>query len=580
MPIASLSALVRELSQYPLLEPGRLDELTNSLQRQFPEPRDLCRELIKRDWLTAYQVNYLLQGRAAELKLGSYVLIERLGEAPIGELFKARHSIMRRLVALQIVRQALLVKPEAVERFYQEVQTVARLSHRHLVAAYDAGPVGKTHFFAMEYVEGVDLQETVEKSGALPAAQACRFICQAALGLQHALERGLLHHDLRPANLLLGKSASGSGTQLIKVCNLGLTLLHQDSEASLAGSRPEDQKPELFDYVAPEQCTVPPRGMDVRSTLYSLGCTFHFLLTGQPPFPGGTAAEKIWRHLHEPPAPVDALCFGVTPSVTALVQRLMAKDPAARLQAPAEVAAALAALPDVGDGSWESESGIIAPRLLPAVAAPPPGQTAQPDWKQRWQQVAPRRRRQIIAGAAALLFSVALGIFCLARLPSSTVDSAAGRGSSLPAPPPKPLPPTLIVQCGKTDGGGERQRVDPGYDFRLVQGSHYTGWNHPLRTHCWHDAVELRFHIVLPPGTPGTLRLFCLDADAAGRKQKIMVAGKLVAEIEKFNNDGKLIEATLSAEQTRDGKIEVSIQNLGSTNAVISTVEFQPSAKR
>src|SRR5262249_15582365 len=144
MPISSVSALLRELAQHPLLEPGRLEELTGSLAGRYRDPRELCREPVKREWLTAFQGNYLLQRRGGELTLASYVVIERLGEAPIGDLFKARHHVMRRLVALQIVRQALLSKPETVQRFYQEVQTVSRLAPRHLVTAYDAGPVGNT----------------------------------------------------------------------------------------------------------------------------------------------------------------------------------------------------------------------------------------------------------------------------------------------------------------------------------------------------------------------------------------------------------------------------------------------------
>lgn len=466
MPISSVSALLRELSQCPLLEPGRLDEVTGSLARRFPEPRDLCRELIKRNWLTAFQVNYLLQGRAAELKLGSYVLIERLGEAPIGELFKARHHIMRRLVVLQIVRQTLLAKPEAVQRFYQEVQTVSRLSHRHLVAAYDAGPVGNTHFFATEYVDGVDLQEMVDKSGALPAVQACRFLCQAALGLQHALERGLLHHDLRPANMLLGKSASGSGAQLIKVCNLGLTFLHQDSEASLAGSRPQEQKPACFDYVAPEQCAVPPRGMDARSMLYSLGCTSYFLLTGQAPFPG-TGPEKIWRHMHEEPAPVDALCFGLSPPVAAIVGRLMAKDPAARFQTPGELAVALTAIPEISDGSWESESGISVPKLTPAASSRALREAAERRWTVKWNNASPRRRREIIVAGLAFLLSAALCALLLIR-PSAKVEAIATR-PTVPLPP-KLLPAALIVQCGKGDEQQQKEKAESGYDYRLLRG--------------------------------------------------------------------------------------------------------------
>jgi len=359
MAIDSVHTLVQELRSRSLVEPNRLDELTRVGLDRCSDPRALCRLLIERDWLTPYQVNQLLQGKAADLKIGSYVILERLGASPSGEQFKARHQHLRRLAGLHVVRAELLAAPGAVQRFYAEVQAVSQLAHRHLITAYDAGPVGTTHFFAWEYVEGCDLQSLVERAGPLPTADACRHVYQAALGLQHAYEHRLLHHDLRPGNLWLASGTERSASAgLLKVCNLGLTILRQDigPAARNVAARPLADVPERWDYTAPEECAAPAT-VDVRAELYGLGGTLYFLLAGQPPFPGGTAAQKLQRHQQEQVAPLATLRPDVSAEVVALVDRLLAKQPDDRYQTPAEVAAALIALPGVGDGNWDTTSG-------------------------------------------------------------------------------------------------------------------------------------------------------------------------------------------------------------------------------
>src|SRR5262249_28729803 len=154
--------------------------------------------LIERGWLTAFQVNLLFQGRAADLMLGHYVVLERLGEGGTGQVFKARHQKLGRTVAVKVIRPELLTDPEVVARFYREVQVLSQMSHPNVVHAYDAGPIDATHFLAMEYVEGVDLDRRVKEQGPLPLALACDYIRQAALGLQHAHEKGLVHRDIKP----------------------------------------------------------------------------------------------------------------------------------------------------------------------------------------------------------------------------------------------------------------------------------------------------------------------------------------------------------------------------------------------
>lgn len=357
MRVDSVATLVNTLRQNRMLPAGQLEEVTQDLQGRFSEPRALAKELLDRNWLTAYQVNHLLQGRIADLVLGPYLLLQRVGEGAMGTVFKARHAIMKRVVALKVIREELLTEPAAVDRFYQQIQAASQLSHPHIVHAYDAGPIGRTHFFAMEFVEGTDLGRLVQKVGPLDVDQACDYIRQAALGLQHAYERGLLHRDLKPANLLLASACrkpsgesgtleghpSQAGENGVKVRNLGLTLLQPLPQKGAASGATPVLPSDTFDFIAPERSTGDDPA-DIRADLYSLGCVFYFLLTGQVPFPDGSPADKLRRHREEAPRPIEELRPEVPPEVAAIVRRLLAKDPNERHQTPGELAAELTAL--------------------------------------------------------------------------------------------------------------------------------------------------------------------------------------------------------------------------------------------
>jgi tRNA A-37 threonylcarbamoyl transferase component Bud32 len=273
----------------------------------------------------------------------------------MGAVFKARNWKLGRIVALKLIRKERLDSPEAVRRFQREVRAAAALDHPNIVHALDADEIRGTHLLVMEYVEGaIDLARLVKANGPLPVAQACEFIRQAALGLQHACDRGLVHRDIKPHNLLL----TADGT-LVKVLDMGLARLDQ--------SAPEDESSTMTqdgmvmgtpDYIAPEQA-VESHTVDIRADLYSLGCTFYYLLTGQVPFPGGTFIQKINKHQFEQPQPLEQVRPGVPPGVAGVVRKLMAKLPSARYQTPAELAAVLAA--GASAGPQDSRARPVAP---------------------------------------------------------------------------------------------------------------------------------------------------------------------------------------------------------------------------
>jgi eukaryotic-like serine/threonine-protein kinase len=314
-----------------LLGPEQLRQLPALARTR--EPHRLARSLVRRGWLTPWQARRIYRGRAAGLTVGPYVLEGRLGRGGMGDVYKARHARLRRPVALKLIGADRLKAAGGLARFLREAQAAARLDHPNVVHAYDAGREGRHYYLALEYVDGTDLKRLVEREGPLAPARASDYVRQAALGLQHAYERGVVHRDVKPGNLLLSARA------VVKVLDLGLARLrHAEGEGPGEPLTRCGQGMGTADYVAPEQLR-DARTADVRADLYSLGCTLYFLLAGLPPFPGGSAVEKLLRHLHDEPEPLG----GVPPALAGVVRKLMAKDPARRYQTPAQLVEALPA---------------------------------------------------------------------------------------------------------------------------------------------------------------------------------------------------------------------------------------------
>jgi serine/threonine-protein kinase len=448
MGIASVADFVDALRQNRILEATRLHEISRRVNPQQRDPRPLAKELIDRGWLTPYQANQVLQGHGRELLLGSYLILERLGEGGMGMVFKARHLHMDRIVALKVIREEHVADPEAVRRFHQEIRAAAKLHHPNIVMAFDADQVGNTHFFVMEYVDGIDLAKLVKEQGPLPVRNACEYIRQAALGLQHAFERNMVHRDIKPANLLVTRaSLAGREPPMVKILDMGLARLrgpninatHLTQAGKLVGTP---------DYIAPEQARNSSK-IDIRADLYSLGCTFYAILAGRVPFPGGTGVEKVIRHQMADATPVEKLRKEVPPAVGAVVRKLMAKRPADRYQTPAEVANVLSLLlgaPDLTPGPLRAipltttpPPGRVEAVLPVAIAlAPPPAETesvlepiafaaySSDTFSSRWmRQVARQRRMRLLLGIVLAIALAAAGLWWLTRPAREPVRKAA-----------------------------------------------------------------------------------------------------------------------------------------------------------
>ncbi len=457
----SAVSLLEALRPLPLLSPDHLRE-AGALASGCPTARDLARELLRRGWLTAYQVNQLFAGRGPELVLGGYVLLERLGEGGMGQVFKARQLKLGRTVAVKLIRKERLDSADAVRRFHREIEATAQLSHPNIVLAYDADQAGDTHFLVVEYVEGTDLARLVKKQGPLPIALACDCVRQAALGLQHAFEKGLVHRDVKPANLLL----TTGGT--VKLLDLGLARI-ASAETLLEHSSTLTQEGSVMgtpDFIAPEQAR-DSHAADIRADLYSLGCTLYYLLSGRVPFPGGTLTEKLLKHQMDAPRPLRGLRGEVPPAVAAVVDRLMAKRPEERYQSPAEVAAALVAAQASraapgGQGAKvaqrvEAAEGPFAGLRTDAIAGPAGEAMAQRS----------RRRLLAVGGAVAVVVLALLALviwrMSAGRSKGRAPEQADEKPTTQPGPKERlPHPQQVVAALRKLGGKVKVDRKRPG----------------------------------------------------------------------------------------------------------------------
>jgi serine/threonine-protein kinase len=339
MALDSIDTLLTVLRRAQLLAPEQVEEVVRELVPHYTDAASLGEYLVEIDWLTTYQLQLLLAGRFDELTIGPYQVLARLGEGGVSEVFKAWDTLRGRVVALKVLRQDLAGKSDVVQQFQREKQSITRLSHPNIIRTFDANTVGSLYCFAMEFVEGMDLERFVEEVGPLPIEQACDYARQVAQGLQHAHQLGLVHRDIKPANLfLLHPPLPGvqrKADPLVKIIDWGLARCLQES-GHAAGVVDDAEKGRLIgtaDYIAPEQAHDPTL-VDTRADVYSLGCTLYYLLTGQPPFPSGSLMQKLLMHQESAPPAPRQIRPDVPEELDALVLKMLAKDPAQRFQIP------------------------------------------------------------------------------------------------------------------------------------------------------------------------------------------------------------------------------------------------------
>jgi serine/threonine protein kinase len=381
--------------------------------------------------------SFLIAPRAGD-RLGNYELLKELGRGGMGVVFRARHTLLCKEVALKVLSPDRTQSPDAVARFRQEIQAAGRLEHANLLRASDAGAADGVHYLVTELLAGEDLGRLTGRLGPWPIAGACAAARQTALGLAHAHAAGLVHRDVKPGNLML--TADG----VIKVLDLGL--------ARLQGKPDDDRLTETgqgmgtADYCSPEQF-LDGRNADERSDLYSLGCTLFHLLAGEPPFgkrTHATVTAKRLAHLNEPAPDVSSRRPAVPQPLAALVTRLLAKRPEERPGSAAEVAAELepfaagadllGLVPGVSTQARSASAGI------PTVSEP--------------RNRAPSRRRLLAAAGGVLASGLGAGLLLWAGL-------LPGFQSARPTEPSALIRTFRVTHIVVRDGGKSKKRRGP-----------------------------------------------------------------------------------------------------------------------
>jgi serine/threonine-protein kinase len=409
-----------------------------------------------------------------------YRIVGELGAGGMGTVYKAEDTLMGRVVALKVVSPHLTARSGAVARFRKEIKAAAQLNENHIVTAYDAGEVAGSHFLVMEYVDGVSLDRLVARKGPLPVSLACLFTRQAALGLQRAASKGMVHRDIKPHNLMVTRKGQ------VKILDFGIARFVSGDEASEPdtggkprfGPRREPANPGLTnpnllmgtpDYLSPEQAK-DSHDVDPRSDIYSLGCTLYFLLTGRAPFASAESVlDKLLAHTQEAPPPLRQHRPDVPVELAEVFARMTAKAPDDRYQSAADAAAALLPFtrtPGRSSGVIETVLTTPAPRVAPVLIPAPANELAfdtpaaaatvsdTPRPKRRRKKARPWWRQwkwAALSMASAVNLVVASVFAAGAKKPSTAENPAAGESA-------KSNPPT---GKGKDDKAAKSSKLTP-----------------------------------------------------------------------------------------------------------------------
>ena len=297
-------------------------------ERGPEEASALAERLVQQGNLTEFQARRLLVGKSKGLVFGRYILLDRLGIGAMGRVFKARHRLMDRLVALKIVLPVCASSKNSRTRFFREIKIVGMLDHPNVVRAFDADQHEDSPYIVMEYLEGEDLEKNLRRRGILPPNDVISYIAQAARGLAHSHEKGVVHRDIKPTNLFLTSSG------VVKVLDLGLgAFVGVSNEVVSALDTDEGFVVGTTDYMSPEQLTAQP--VDARTDLFSLGCAMYRLLTGAYAFPGMTQMDRLVSRLQGPHVPISDVRKELPVPLIAVIDRLLALKPEDRFASAA-----------------------------------------------------------------------------------------------------------------------------------------------------------------------------------------------------------------------------------------------------
>jgi serine/threonine protein kinase len=327
--------------QSGLIEPQKLEHLIAEIEQSGTDRNSaqaLAGALVRLGAITEWQSDKLLQGRHKGFILGRYKLLSLLGAGEMSAVYLAEHVMLERRCAIKVLPGNKVKDTSYLGRFHREAKAVARLNHINIVRAYDVDQQSDSgteiHFLVMEYVAGRNIEKVVSEKGPLDFISAAEYIRQAADGLGHAHQAGMVHRDIKPENLLIDTDGC------VKILDLGLARFFQQSEEESLTIKHDEKVLGTADYLAPEQA-IDSHKVDARADIYSLGCTFYFALTGNPPFTEGTLVQRLFAHQTKTPKAVTEFRRDVPAELVAILDKMMAKKAADRYQTARDLAQTL-----------------------------------------------------------------------------------------------------------------------------------------------------------------------------------------------------------------------------------------------
>lgn len=355
-------------------------------------------------FLAPNEMGKLLEGQ----RLGHFELLEFVGGGGMGAVFRAHDTMLDRIVAVKVLSQDQSTDEETLRRFKNEAQSAARLDHGNIGRVYYVGEDRTWHYIVFEFIDGINLRDLVDRDGPLSLIDAVSYMLQITDALGHAARREVVHRDIKPSNVLITPDKKA------KLVDMGLARLHQvEHTHDLTAS---GVTLGTFDYISPEQAR-DPRSADVRSDMYSLGCTFFFVLTGRPPFPDGTVLQKLLQHQGEEPPDPRQLRPDLTDSIVRVLRKLLAKVPEKRYQLPDDLARELAAI--------GGEIGLPQPGELTGVTLTSPSDAAWAAVRRHLPWAVPMALLLVVVALLQIFGSSADESVVLPKI--EQVDSATGR---------------------------------------------------------------------------------------------------------------------------------------------------------
>lgn len=419
---ASCTDLLGLLKRSGVLSADRLKALP-SADEFPPEPAKAAAVLVQKGIITRFQAAQLLAGRHKGFRIGQYVIQDLLGRGGMGAVYLAEHLELRRKVAIKVLAPARGEDQKlATERFLREARAAAALDHPNIVRIFDVARHNDAPYLVMEYIEGETLQQTIDRDGSVPYDMAAEYAAQAASGLQHAHEKGFIHRDIKPGNLVRDRFGT------VKILDMGLARSAHDND-KLTEKLDEGAVVGTADFIAPEQAINSP-SIDGRVDIYSLGATLFTLIAGKPPFDGNTT-QKLMQHQLKNPPTLRELNPAVPPELSDIVAKMLAKKAVERLQSPAEVIAALA--------PWSGNSArVLAGLSRTKLAQGSDVQASLADWSGTGSSLTLRELSGSVPGSSSQL-SFNPGEAAKATAAMSGAETARSQTPD-PAPTPLPLP--------------------------------------------------------------------------------------------------------------------------------------------